>query len=212
MTASPTAGHETCVGASRIRLVVIFACALLAACGGESIASQDASIDDASQDAPPHDAQTDASPIKDVAQPDGGYFITIEGDGVSQTLQSDRGLPGVTVPASLYVPSCERLFVIVGAESPDGGAMLYFQIDSDESPPPAPTQAATLVYERSDGTYFSSLPTNGQPIFSELDGPGGAVAGSYAVTVTSADAGSLSLSGTFYTLRLPDEQPTPCPP
>ena len=163
----------------------------------------------------PHDAQKDASPTGDDAQPqsDAGYYITIEGDDVTRTLQSNRGVPDdASVPASFYVPGCQRLFVIAGSENPDGGAILYFQITSDDDPPPAPTQPATLVYERGDGTYFASQATFGQPIFSELDGPGGVVAGSYDLTVTSAEAGSLSLSGTFYTLRLPDEQPSPCPP
>jgi hypothetical protein len=160
------------------------------------------------------DAQLDGSGVA-VCPGDAGYYITINGDGVPQTLSSNWGFADVSVPAAFYEPPCARLFVIAGSENPDGGTLLYFQISSNTSPPPAPLSAATVVYARPDGAYFHSAPDFGQPIYTEVGAPGGLVAGSYAVTVatsTQPDAATLSLSGTFCTLRLPDGPPQPCPP
>jgi hypothetical protein len=175
--------------------------------------AQDATVDAHAQP----DAQPDGSGVGPGACSDAGYYITINGDGVARTLSSNWGVPDASVPAAYYKPPCDPLFVIAGSENPDGGTVLYFQIqiDDNESPPPAPQGPATLVYARPDGTYFLSAPDFGQPIYTALDTPGGVVAGSYAVTVatsTQPDAATLSLSGTFCTLRLPDGPSSNCPP
>ena len=103
---------------------------------------------------------------------------------------------------------------IQGSENPDGGALLDFWYDTNESPPPAPSGPALAMYIRGDGTSFFTWPTFGYPIYTEIDAPGGVVAGSYAFNVATSmqpDAATLSLSGTFCTLRLRDGQPRPCP-
>ena len=182
-------------------------------CGSVPASTTDASAD-ATNDAPSRlDAQSDATSA--AACGDAGYFITVNGDGVARTFSYDSELlPDASVPAAYYLPTCSRLFVIAGSEKPDGGALLYFQIDSSFSPGPSlPDGTATLVYIRADGTWFASKPSNGQPTFTKLDAPGGVVAGTYALTVSDVDASTqLSLSGAFCTSRLPDDGITPCPP
>lgn len=180
-------------------------------CGSVPAVVQDASVDSTGPNA--HDAQSDASRVGPCG--DAGYYITIDGDGIPQTLSSNWG-SDVGVPAAYYQPPCDPLFVIAGSANPDGGTLLYFQIGSNESPGPgsAPQGPVTMVYARPDGTYFYSAPGFAQPIYTELGAPGGFVAGSYAVSVVNSaqpDA-ALSLSGTFCTLRVADGQPQNCPP
>lgn len=188
-------------------------------CGSAPAAAQDAGADghdgpDA-HNGPDGHLASDAGGVSVVCpDADGGYYITINGDGPMQTLSSS-GASDVSVPWALYEPPCGGIFVIEGSESPDGGSLLYFQYDEATQSPPPTLGPAIATYSRGDGTYFFSVPDLGQPIYTELGAPGGVVAGSYAVTVatsTQPDAATLSLSGTFCTLRLADGQPRPCPP
>jgi hypothetical protein len=154
-----------------------------------------------------------ASVVPVVCPGDAGYYITINGDGVMQTLSSDHAAD-VSVPWAHYQPPCGGLFVIEGSKSPDGGTLFYFYYNTNESPPPVPAGFAHGAYTRGDGTYFFTM-SMFQPTYTELGAPGGVVAGTYAVTVATSvdvDAATLSLSGTFCTLRLPDGKPMPCPP
>jgi len=207
-------------------LALVVASVAVEDCGSAPAAAQDASADGAPADAHSEsdahdanvgsDAQLDDAGVVSVVcpDPDGGYYITVNGDGPTQILSSS-GASDVSVPWAFYQPPCGGIFVIAGSASPDGGSVFYFQYDEATQSPP-PTLGPTIAtHSRGDGTYFSSAPDFGQPTYSELGAPGGVVAGSYAVTVatsTQPGAATLSLSGTFCTLRLADGQPRPCPP
>jgi hypothetical protein len=161
---------------------------------------------------------------QDSGCPDEG-FITIAGDGLPETLRSNS-----TPPVSYFkIPSTPWAQVydgqglaIGGSENPDGGAILRFDIEIAEGPDGGLTVLGPdfvyryAYYTRQDGTLFSPTSSTAASItLTEVDPPGGVIAGSYAVTVANseqADAASLSLSGTFSTCRLRDfSGPTPPP-
>jgi hypothetical protein len=186
-----------------------------------SLAGGEAGIDPGIDGAPGPDAG--APPTQCWVCPDGGYFITIDGDGVTQTLRSnsanavfDFGKPGAPWSQAYY----EQGLSIGGSTDPDGGASLEFDIEIKEDPDGGLTifgpgaAYSYAYYTRQDGTSFSPAPgLSASMTLTEVGPPGGVVAGSYTVTVvdkTQGDAGSLSLSGTFSTCRLCDYiGPTP---
>jgi len=155
--------------------------------------------------------------------PDAGSFITIDGDGPTQTLRSNSS-PAVFLDGIPSAPWAQEYdgqgLAIGGSEPPDGGASLRFDIEITETPDAGLTVVGPgsayryAYYTRKDGTLFSPTSSLAASMtLTEADPPGGVVAGSYTVTVVSSaqpDAGSLSLSGTFSTCRLPDfSGPTP---
>ncbi len=182
-------------------------------------AAQDASVDDVDDACSDPfscvDAQPDGTGIETVACPDAGYYITIEGDGVTQKLSS--GFYGV--PMATLIDCCGYTALSIdGSKNPDGGASVHLQQPCSKDPDggltfdSGPDYAA---YFRADGTTFSSngdaSPTT---VYTKLGPPGSVVAGSYAVTVaasTQPDAATLSLSGTFFTCRIADSI-CECPP
>lgn len=186
--------------------------------------AQDATLDHVGRDAGASDSDTGVSPMHGSACPGAG-FITIEGDGLPQTLRSNS-MPPVfysRVPLTPWSQAYYRQgFAIGGSENLDGGASLRFDIEIAESPGGGLTVLGTdsgysyAYYTRQDGTLFSPTSATAASItLTEADPPGGVVAGSYTVTVVDserADASSLSLSGTFSTCRLRDfSGPTPRP-
>ena len=211
----------------------------VAALGGASVATEDcgsepADVDGAAQDASVDhvdagigwDALSDAgTPPRYVACPDAG-FITIDGDGPTQTVRSNV-LPPVeyaTIPAFPWSQAYYgQGLAMGGSESPDGGASLIFDIEIQEDADggltvlgPGP-KYSYAYYTRHDGTSFS--PTSGASAsvtLTQADPPGGIVVGSYTAIVvdsTQPDAAPISLSGTFSTCRLWDwSGPTPAHP
>lgn len=205
----------------------------VAALGAASVATQDcgstpADVDGAAQDASVDavgdacstpfsciDAQPDGPGIETVACPDGGYYITIDGDGVTQTLSS--GFYGV--PVATLIDCCGyRALSIEGSKNPDGGAGMQLQQPCSKDPDGGltfPPGLDIVAYYRSDGTTFSSFgDASLTTVYTELGPPGSVVADSYAVTVatsTQPDAATLSLSGTFFMCRIADAI-CGCPP
>jgi len=146
--------------------------------------------------------------------PDAGYYFTINGDGDAATLSASSD----GVPTAFYFDCCGyRAISIVASANLDGGTSIYVERASMENADggftffPGPNYAA---YYRADGTTFGGWDASLTTAFTQLDPPGGFVAGSYAVTVASSaqpDASTLSLFGTFLTCRTGDEFCT-CPP
>ena len=206
----------------------------VAALGAASVATEDcgstpADVDGAAQDASVDavgdacstpfsciDAQPDGPGIETVACPDGGYYITINGDGDAQTFSS--GFDGV--PVAYLVDCCGTVALAIdGSKNPEGGASVSLEQACSLDPDGGLTFHSGpdhVVYVRSDGTTFftsgndASLTT----AYTAMGPPGSVVAGSYAVTVatsTQLDAATLSLSGTFFTCRTADAI-CACPP
>lgn len=207
----------------------------VAALGGASVATEDcgsvpADVDGAAHDASVDDAgdacgttfscvdaQPDGSSIETVACPDAGYYVTIDGDGVTQTLTSNVYYG---VPVAYFIDCCGyQALGIVGSENPDGGAALRIEQACSKDPDGGLTLQSGpdyVAYFRSGGTTFSSYGDDASPttVYTELGPPGSVVAGSYAVTVatsTQPDAATLSLSGTFFMCRVQDSI-CECPP
>jgi hypothetical protein len=169
------------------------------------------------------DGAVDADADATVVCGDAGSFITIDGDGPTQTLRSNgspsnlEGIPRSPWAQAYYGQGLS----IAGSEDPDGGASVRFDVEIAENPDAGLTVLGAgsgyryAYYIRHDGTLFSPTSALAASItLTEADPPGGIVAGSYTVTVVDAaqpDAGSLSLSGTFLTCRLPDYS-GPLPP
>jgi hypothetical protein len=203
------------------------------AAGSGTDASTDGSFADAgaAPDALDHVGR-DAVAISDARVPpmhDSGCrdegFITIEGDGLPLTLRSNSTPPVFyfKIPRTPWAQVYDgQGLAIGGSENPDGGAILRFDIEITEGPDGGLTALGGdsvyryAYYTRQDGTLFSPTSSTAASItLTEVDPPGGVVAGSYTVTVASseqADAATLSLSGTFLTCRLHDfSGPTPPP-
>lgn len=201
-------------------------------CGTPAPAVIDAAVQDATVDS--HDAGMEDAGMEAAIEsgadapslpvcPDAGYFITVDGDGVAQTLSSNsspavfyQGIPNAPWAQAYYAQG----LAIGGSQDPDGGASLRFDIEITENADGGLTifgpgsVYSYAYYTRQDGTLFS--PTSAvaaSMTLTQADPPGGLVAGSYAVTVADSDASSLLLSGTFLTCRLPDFfGPTPPSP
>jgi hypothetical protein len=187
-------------------------------------AAQDATFDHVGRDAGAIDSDAGVSPMHGSGCPDAGV-ITIEGDGLPQTLRSNSTPPVFyfKIPPTPWAQVYDgQGLAIGGSENPDGGAILRFDIEIAESPDGGLTVLGPdsvysyAYYTRQDGTLFSPTSATAASItLTEVDLPGGVVAGSYTVTVVDseqADAASLSLSGTFLTCRLRDfSGPTPTP-
>jgi len=199
---------------------VLFAVLALAtpACGSAS-ADVDAAAQDATLDVGDECALSflcfDGSSVEQTTCPDAAYYVTIQGDGVTQTLaSSSRGLP-----YAFFFECCgQAAFSVVASENMDGGVSIQFQ-------QPATTNAdGGLVfssgtdivgYFRADGTGFSSYADASPIVYTHVDPPGGVVAGTYAVDVATSsqpDAATLSLSGTFLVCRTESETCVSCPP
>jgi hypothetical protein len=190
----------------------------------EAGAAQDATPDHVGRDADAIDADAGGPPMHGAGCPDAG-FITIEGDGLSQTLRSNSTPPVFyfKIPPTPWAQVYDTQgLAIGGSESPDGGAILRFDIEITESADGGLTVLGPdsvyryAYYTRRDGTLFSPTSATAATITLTEAGPhDGVVAGSYTVTVVDseqADAASLSLSGTFLTCRLRDfSGPTPAP-
>jgi hypothetical protein len=187
-------------------------------------AAHDVTLDPIGRDAGAIDSDAGLPTIQGSACKDAG-FITIEGDGLPQTLRSNS-LPPVFDFKFPLTPWAQEYdgqgLVIGGSENPDGGASLRFDIEITESPEGGLTVRGLdsayryAYYTRQDGTLFSPTSATAASItLTEADPPGGAVAGRYTLTVVNSDeagAGSLSLSGTFLTCRLRDfSGSTPAP-
>jgi hypothetical protein len=147
--------------------------------------------------------------------PDAGYFITITGDGVAQTLGSNS-MPGTATVGIPSVPWAQASYyqgLTMGASTdPDGGASLWFDVEIHEDQNGGLTintpTYSYAYYTRQDGTSFSPGPgLSASMTLTEVGPPGGVIAGSYTVAVvdkTQPDAGDLALSGTFLVCRLCD--------
>jgi hypothetical protein len=180
-------------------------------------AAQDATTDDVDACSDPFacfDADLDA-PTGRVVCPDAAYYFTINGDGDGATLSS--ATPD-GVPVAFYFDCCGYAALAVAASAnPDGGPSVDLerasveQANGDFTFLPGPNYA---TYYRADGTGFGSYDDSLTTVITQLDPPGGFVAGSYAVTVASSnqpDAATLSLSGSFFACRVGNEYCT-CPP
>jgi hypothetical protein len=171
------------------------------ACSGDPFSCFDAQLD------------FDGSGVQQVDCPDGGYFITIDGDGVTQTLSS--GSYGG--PVATLIDCCGTVALAInGSKTPDGGGSVSLEQACSIEPDGGLTFHSGpdyVVYVRSDGTTFftSGLDASLTTAYTAMGPPGTVVSGSYAVTVATPDAATLSLSGTFFTCRMPDAICV-CPP
>jgi hypothetical protein len=186
-------------------------------------ATQDATVDHVGRDAV---AISDARvpPTHDSGCPSEG-FITIEGDGLPETLRSNSTPPVsyFKIPRTPWSQEYDgQGLAIGGSDNPDGGAILRFDIEIAEGPDGGLTVLGPdssyryAYYTRQDGTLFSPTSSTAASItLTEVEPAGGVIAGSYAVTVANSeqsDAATLSLSGTFLACRLHDfSGPTPPP-
>jgi len=98
----------------------------------EGCGSVPADVDGAAQDAPAHDvdagvdgALDSEGPPAQCVCPDAGCFITIDGDGPTQTLRSN-GIPPVSYVVLPNAPWSQVYYgqglAMGGSENPDGGA------------------------------------------------------------------------------------------
>ena len=159
----------------------------------------------------------DGSDAAPVVCPDAGYYyITINGDGDAQTLSSNWGsFPDVSVPAAFYQPPCAGLFVIAGTEEAGRGhTPVLPNPTAARVSPPAPPEPSHVGVRPSRRHLFLT-----QRLISHTTDLHGARR-SWRLRGRqlrrhrrpAPDAASLSLSGTFCTLRLPDGPSAQLPP
>lgn len=139
---------------------------------------------------------------------DGGYFITINGDGTEQVFQSNGWEPRFAdaqpVPLARLQACGEGCLrkAVWAARTPDGGGSVRLT--------PAPW--TVLQYEAS-GRLYTSWATDAQAdvVVERWDEAGGVAMGSYSAVVArdAPDRGVLSLWGRFCAFRAMDDAPPP---
>jgi hypothetical protein len=194
---------------SLVRNVLLLLVAASFACGTSlGVGAPDAAVDHESAfDAGASDASTS---FGDCACPDSGCFITVEGDGLPQTLRSNHESPVmyVTFPT---VPFAQAYYhqglVIGGSEAIEGGTSVRFDVEIHEDANETLSDFGDgAAYHYAYYTHQDAAALYAAAVTLSDAGAPDLVAGSYVLT---SDA-SPSLSGAFVTCRLHDYSgPTP---